>query len=211
MVESRTPSPLLAPLGRLLEEALNQVLALDPQAANVLAPLTGRAIEIRWSGPNLALRATVENGRLRIGPALDSKPDLSLAGPLAGLIKLAFPERAGALPAGKVEMSGDAELAREVARLAGKFSPDFDAPFVRALGPAAGTLVARGLREGLALVRDSGAALARDAALYVREEARDGIAREELSDFLDAVDKLRDDVERMAARVAALGRQDAAR
>jgi len=41
---------------------------------------------------------------------------------------------------------------------------------------------------------------------YLREESRDLIAPGELADFVDAVDVLRDDVERMEARIERLAR-----
>jgi ubiquinone biosynthesis protein UbiJ len=211
MTEPRTPNPLLEALGRLLEQALARIVALDPEAAAALAPLEGRAIELTWSGPELGMRMRVENGAIRVGPPeAGAKPDLSMRGPLAGFAKLAFPGSIGKLATGKVEMSGDAELAREIGKLATKFAPDFDAPFTKALGPAAGTLVARALRQAFDFARGAGEGFARDAALYVREESRDTIAREELEDFLDGVDRVRDDAERLAARIAALAKRGGA-
>ena len=43
------------------------------------------------------------------------------------------------------------------------------------------------------------------AAEYLTEESRDVVPKAELEAFHDDVDALRDDVERMAARVARLG------
>jgi ubiquinone biosynthesis protein UbiJ len=46
--------------------------------------------------------------------------------------------------------------------------------------------------------------LAQSAAEFVTEESRDVVPRAELEAFYDDVDALRDDVERIAARVARL-------
>lgn len=206
MTDPRVPNPLFEILGRLLEQALARVLALDPQAAEAIAPLEGRAIELHWAGPAIGLRATIESGKVKIGPPLaDAKPDLAMRGPLAGFAKLAFPGQLAKLSNAKVEMSGDADLARELAKLSARISPDFEQGLVAAVGPAIGALVARALREGFAAARSAGEGFARDAALYVKEESRDTIAREELEDFLDGVDRVRDQAERLAARIAKLG------
>ena len=84
---------------------------------------------------------------------------------------------AGAPPVGKLRINGDAELARSLQRLAQEFDPDWDAPFVRALGPVLGPQVARVLREGLRQGRRVAGQLARDGADYVTEETRDVVGR----------------------------------
>src|SRR5207342_482323 len=54
-------------------------------------------------------------------------------------------------------------------------------------------------------MREAGGSFATSAAEYVTEESRDVVGRDELNAFHDDVDTLRDDVERIAARVARLG------
>lgn len=56
----------------------------------------------------------------------------------------------------------------------------------------------------MAAARARAGRLAEDTAEYLKTEVRTTIAREELDDFLDAVDALRDDVERAAARIERL-------
>ncbi|HET7844130.1 MAG TPA: SCP2 sterol-binding domain-containing protein [Xanthomonadales bacterium] len=199
-----TPNPVLAVAGRALESVLARVLALDPDAAAALKPLEGRAIELDWRPAGIGLRLRVEDGRLRVGPKGDA-PDLSISGSLAGLLQMALPARDGAgFATGRVQMSGDAELARRVSQLATKFAPDVDAAATQALGPVAGPLLARGLRDAFAWSRESGRTLAEDTVSFLRDERGDLVSGEELTAFADEVDALRDRGERLAARVRAL-------
>lgn len=198
---ARSPNPLLVPLGRALEALLDRALALDPAARDRLAPLEGRHVEMTWTPADLGLRMSVAEGRIAIGPR-QGEADLSLAGTLAGFARLAFPDRAGALPAGKVQMAGDADLARAIGQLAQGFEPDLEAALTRVLGDTRGAIVATTLRDAFAWARRSASTLAVDGADFLREESRDLPTRDEVEAFHADVDRLRDDVERLAARLA---------
>lgn len=202
---AETPNPLLSLAGEALELALNRVVALDPSIGPDLAALEGRRIELGWPAGGLALAVTVRDGRLRVGPAGAAAPaDLAVRGSLAGLVGMLLPRRDGSLPAGKVEIQGDAELARRLERLAREFAPDWEAAFESAFGPSLGLPMARIAREIAEALRRGAGRLAEDTAEYLKTESRVTIAREELDEFLDAVDALRDDVERAAARIERL-------
>lgn len=202
---SKVPNPLLGVLGRALEGALNRVLALDAESAQRMRALESRAIELSWSGAGLGLRIGVRDGRLCVGPLEDAAPDLSVSSTLAGFVGMLFPARADTpLTAGKVQISGDAELARRLEQLVREFEPDIEGAFTRVLGATAGPVLARTLKSGFDWARSSATTLAQDGAEYLRDETGDIVAREELDAFADAVDRVRDDAERLAARVARL-------
>jgi ubiquinone biosynthesis protein UbiJ len=110
----------------------------------------------------------------------------------------------GPAPGGRLRVSGDAELARRLQHLATRFDPDWQLPFVTVFGEVLGVQIAQAVQGALRTARDLGAGLARDAAEYVTEESRDVVPRAELEAFHDDVDQLRDDAERLAARVARL-------
>jgi ubiquinone biosynthesis protein UbiJ len=202
---AQLPLPLVGTilplLGRALEALLDRALALDPASRERLAPLEGRHIELIWAPADLGLRLTVADGRVAVGPR-QGAADLSLAGTLVGFARLAFPERAGALPPGKVQMAGDADLARTIGQLAQGFEPDLEAALGRVLGDTRGAIVATTLREAFSWARRSASTLAEDGADYLKEEARDLPAHDEVEAFHADVDRLRDDVERLAARLA---------
>ena len=200
------PDPLAslrARLGAVLESVLNLALRVDPDLADDLRALEGRAIALTWSGPQWSMRLSVADGRLRVGPN-QGETDLSLATTLTGLIGLLRPGAARSLPAGRVQISGDAELLRRIEQIAKRFAPDWDAAFARHLGPTICPQIGRALADGLRAARDSAQSLAETASEYVREESHDVASRRELEAFADDVDQLRDDVERMQARIARL-------
>jgi len=206
MTDRRTsPFDALKPLaGRALEQALNRLVALDPDTAEALERLGGRRIGLALEAPPVALDITVDNGHLKVGPPTD-EPDLGIRATLSGVLsQLPFLRTPGAPPVGKVRINGDAELARTVQHLAQRFDPDWEKPFADLLGPIIGPQVARVLREAFQAGTGFAKGFSRDAAEYLTEESRDVVAKAELAAFHDDVDDLRDRAERLAARFARL-------
>jgi ubiquinone biosynthesis protein UbiJ len=208
MSDPRTPNPLLRRLGSALEIALNRALALDAQTQAQLATLEGQRIGIDLRGTGLALAIAVQDGRLRVGPHWEKSADLSVRAAPASL--LAFALRRGedaALAPGKVEISGDAELARRMEKLFRGFAPDIEEAFAKTFGDVLGVPLARALQRAFDWSRKSAQALVQDSAEFLREESRDLIAPAEMEQFLDDVDRLRERADRLDARVQNLARR----
>jgi len=198
----------------LLEVALNRALALDAHTQQSLAGLEGRRIGVQLRGANLALAIRVRDGKLAVGPHWEQPADLNVHASPASL--LAFALRRGddsPLPPGKVDISGDAELARRLEKLLRDFQPDVEEAFAKTFGDVLGVPLARAVQRAFAWTRDTAQALAQDSAEYLREESRDLVAPAEMEQFLDDVDGVRERADRLDARVqrlAARARGDAA-
>lgn len=209
---ARPTSPLsgLKPLaGRALESALNRALALDDDTRQALSRLHGRDLALHLSSPPLAMSIRVDGEALRVGPVdAAAEPDLSVRTTIGGLLgQLQGMLGTGddhATPSGRLRIEGDAELARALQRLAQRFDPDWQRPFVAAFGEVLGVQVANAVASALKGARRAGEGFSASAAEYVVEESRDVVGRLELDAFHDDVDVLRDDVERIAARVSRL-------
>ncbi|HEV2607017.1 MAG TPA: SCP2 sterol-binding domain-containing protein, partial [Xanthomonadaceae bacterium] len=131
--------------GRALESALNRLLALDPDTRAALSRLEGHRIQLTMAAPSLAMELTVCDGRLAIGPAnpdsadARSEPDLAVRGTLGGLLaQLPFLRPPTGAPVGKMKIAGDAELARQLQRLAERYDPDWNLPFTDVFGDVLG-------------------------------------------------------------------------
>ena len=195
--------------GRALEAALNRVLALDPDTARrACARSTAGASRSRSKRRRSPCRSRVDGDRLRVGPVERRRePDLGVRATLGGLIaQLPFFKRDDAPPVGRVRITGDAELARRLQRLAERFDPDWQQPFVAVFGDDRSACRSRKARRRPALRRSAAPASrgARRRRIPHRGIARRRSRKAELHAFRDDVDALRDDVERLAARVARL-------
>lgn len=202
---SEALNPLRARLGAVLETVLNLATRIDPDVQADLKSLEGRSAALTWSAPQWSMRLSVENGALKVGPNR-GESDLSLSATLAGVVGLLRPDAKRALPAGRVNISGDVELLRRIEQIAKRFAPDWDAAFARHLGPTIGPQIGRALADALRAANAGARALSETASEYVREESRDVATRTELDGFADDVDRLRDDVDRFEARLNRLAR-----
>lgn len=197
------PQPLRKLAGRALETALNHTLSLDPDTQQKLAALNGRSVQLHLRGPEIALAVTVEDARLKVGPPQDDS-QLKVAATPGSLLAMVFRRDDDGIAPGKVEIAGDAELARRLEKLASKFAPDFEEAFARTFGDVLGVPLAKAVRKGLSHVRDTASHLTEDSADWLRDEARVAMAPGEIEAFLDGVDDVRERSERLASRVQRL-------
>ena len=197
------PQPLRRLAGHALETALNHTLSLDPDTQQRLAALNGRSLQLHLRGPEIALAVTVEDARLNVGPPQDDS-QLRVAATPGSLLAMMFRRDDDGIAPGKVEIAGDAELARRLEKLASKFAPDFEEAFARTFGDVLGVPLAKAVRKGLTHARETATHLTEDSADWLRDEARIAMAPGEIEGFLDGVDHLRERSERLESRVQRL-------
>lgn len=189
-------------LGRALEQALNQMLRMDPQAAEGLSALEGQTVELTWRAPDWGLRLWFQDGRVRVGPR-GAAPALALRANLEGLIGfLPLPGKSAGPTLGKVHVQGDVELAQRLQRWLASLQPEVDAIFSRVFGELYGPGVAHGARATWRGLRHQAELLREDLGDYLREDSGLLVTRLETDEFADAVDQLRDQTERLQARLA---------
>jgi ubiquinone biosynthesis protein UbiJ len=207
---NREPNPLLSRLGRALEAAINRGLALDRDTREQLAKLDGCRIGVELKPLDVALAITVDGDRLRVGPHWQLERDLNLRASPASL--LAFALRNGddsVLPPGKVDISGDAELARQLEKVMRNFRPDIEEAFAQTFGDVLGVPIARAITGAFAWTRDTAKSFALDTAEFLRDETGDLVATPQAEEFYDDVDALSERADRLEARIK--GAEHAAR
>jgi ubiquinone biosynthesis protein UbiJ len=196
--------------GRALETALNRAVALDAETAQKLIALNGRSVQLHLRGPELTLRIDVEQGKLKVGPGADDS-SLRVAASPASLLAMALRRNDDGVAPGKVEIAGDADLARRLEKLASQFSPDFEEAFAQTFGDVLGVPIARAVRAAFGHGKESARHFTEDTADWLRDEQRIALAPGEVDAFLDGVDTVRERAERLEARLARLERASAER
>ena len=197
-----------------LAEFANATLDLDPAGAARLAALDGTRVLIRTSAPTLApvisgeptggatdlvfsLKVSGERLRLFYGP-IDA-PDVIVTGSPTVLIGWALSRGRNRAPGLRID--GDSHRLDALAEIVRTFTPDLARPLGRLFGAegasqllGAAELAFAGLRS---VIEGAGAGLKQGSAQWFA-------TREGLQAFLDELDELRIDVDRLAARVAAV-------
>jgi ubiquinone biosynthesis protein UbiJ len=191
---------------RPFETMLNRRIAASSRARRLLAELAGRSMELRFTATPFRVRLAADAEALSLRPAGDEPADAAIEGTPLSFLRVATGDAAKSIRAGGMDVKGDAEIAEGFRRLLDAARPDLEEELSRVTGDAAAHYLAGFARDALAFGRRAGDTLARNAAEYLTEESRDLPVRLEVEEFLEDVDRLREAVDRLDARVAALMR-----
>ena len=198
----------------MLEWAINRALGADPEVREFLEEIEGDRIRIVSEPVPGTLDIAVRGQRVMVsrpdGPEGEDAEtaDVTIRGSLPALARLLSRRDAtdDAMPEG-VSVSGDLSIARHLRRLARSYRFDWEEVLSRYLGDAGAHEAARGARAAGRWTCGAAGTLSRDLAEYLVEESALVAGTPALVRFCDAVDEVRDDVERLEARIAALSRR----
>ena len=195
-------TPLLAPF----ESLVNRNIGASTPARALLRSLAGRSFAVEVGAPGGArLRLRLAASELGLKAAQSDDPaDATVAGTPLGLLALLAGRAGGRLATGSATVTGDADVAQAFEKLLGLARPDPEEELARFVGEIPAHHAANAARVALDFGRRAGASLTRSVAEFLTEESRDLVPRAELDAFAADVDRTRDDVERAAARLAAL-------
>ena len=201
MSQSPLPDAALA----ILETAINHYIALDPEAAGRLAPLAGYIIAFEFKGFGSRLYFIPGPEGFQIFGDYDAEPDCLLRGTPLALARLGMSGRKeDALFSGQVKIEGNTALAQRFGDCMAGLEIDWEEQLSRLTGDSVAHAVGRRLRAAGRWGQGSLVTLGQDLKEYLQEEGRLLPTRYEIDQFLAAVDRLRDDGERLAARVERL-------
>lgn len=191
-----------------LENVLNRGLPRSPRAQQLCAELAGRRIAIEAPAlARLLVESTGNSLRItRVGPPADAEV---VGGPLS-LLALGSGPPDAPLSRGEIEVRGDAELAQKFRELARLLAPDPEEELSILVGDVAAHRIGRLTRGALDWSRNAAVTLLQDVGEYFSHERADLIPREEGEQFLRGVDALREDVDRLDARLELLQQRLAA-
>jgi ubiquinone biosynthesis protein UbiJ len=191
-------------LATTIETALNRGLPLSPRAQGLCRELAGRKLAIEV--PEIA-RVLVEStgDMLRVtrgGGAADAEVR---GGPL-GLLALSADDTPAVLQLRGVEIRGDAAIAERFRELGMLLRPDLEEVLARLAGDVPAHQIGHFARLALAWSRGAARTTLTNIAEYLAHERRDLVPRNEGEQFLRGVDALREDVDRLQARLDLLMR-----
>ncbi len=190
-----------------LESILNRNLAQSASAKELLRKLEGKVFAIDVTGMPLKIYLRVADQRLAVSLKHEGVSDAVISGTALGLAKMIGAHPESSVRAGSVRIEGDAEIAQAFRDLLARAQPEFEEELSRVVGDVAAHQIGRTVRGVLDFGRRTGATFTQNVGEYLQEEGRDVPSRAEMNEFLEAVDRLRDDVARAEAKLALLERR----
>lgn len=190
-----------------VEVALNRTLWLDRGVLEDCARLEGRTIALHAADLDWTfVIEPIANG-VRVSAESETRPDVRVSAPTLRLMRLALSTVSGreGLPTG-LEIAGDTELLNRFNALLLRVGFDPEELAAKVIGDGAAHRLVGGLKSFFGWGRNAADRLSLDTAEYLTEETGDLARAADIEEWMDAVDGLREDVDRFEARLAALER-----
>ena len=200
---------LFAALTATLETAFNAWLALDAQthgnARSRLQALQGKLICLHISNPDVQLYFLPTADQVRVTTRYAAAPDVTIHGSALGLMRLSASNDAGkAMLEHGIKIDGDMGLGNHFSQILREIDVDREELLSRAVGDVVAHHLGQVVRNAQGWLGDSSHAMRLNTQEYLQEEARVVPADAEIRQYLDAVDTLRADTDRLEARLKRL-------
>ncbi|MDX1506704.1 MAG: SCP2 sterol-binding domain-containing protein [Woeseiaceae bacterium] len=195
----------LETLLRPLASAINRNIAEVTRARELCAELDGTTVAVRVRDSSLAMTIAVGEDGIALSRKFDREPDVVITGSLLTLARLASSDGQPAVGSRQLDLSGDIDKAQAFQKLLACARPDIEEELSRVIGDVAAHGLGEFARGVGQWAREARTTMAGNLREYLQEESGDVPSRDEVDAFASAVNALRDDVERLAARIERLG------
>lgn len=190
---------------QILEVAINNYLALDPEISQRLSSLHGAVIGFDFTGTGIQIYFIPnQTGQVQLLSQIEGAADCLIKGSPISLLRSSNDENAEQVFSGDVEIVGNASLAQKFTQILKQVDVDWEEQLSKISGDVIAHQIGNVFRNADNwFVRFNQTSKA-NLQEYLQEEARLLPGIYELENFYDDVDQLRDDTERLAARIARL-------
>ena len=195
----KSPISLLAPIA---SEIGGRLLQTDPTTLKRLAELEGKVISLDFSGTDIHIFMFPSADGIRLADDWDGEVDVHMTGKPFDLIKMGASGKAPVTP-GKVNVriEGDLHVGQQFKKILDDMQIDWEELLSQYIGDIAAHHGSNLIRSIGSHVRQAVISTAQNASEYVRYEARMIPADWRVEEFIDDVDKLREDVDRISIRI----------
>lgn len=205
----------------MLEKVINSYLALDPEVLDKLSAFKGKVIKLEITGLKITgmgitglgvgdseevaykeLYLFPSDTGIEVRVSHDAPADTVLRGTPVSLFKMGLVSNvANLLLKGEVDIRGDTRLGHQFKNLFSQMDIDWSEPLAGLVGDGLAYQLHQSGKKFEQWSKDTVKSVSTSCAEYLQEESRDVVTETELNIFNDAVDRLRDDVDRLQARV----------
>ena len=181
------------------ELAINAALAQDTETQAKFAAFSQRSIAIEISDLNKTIFVLVQQEQLKLTPTQEQPADLTITGQALTLIKLGSDP--DSLFSADIEIHGDVQFAKQLRDLIEGFDFDWEQQLARVTGDTLAYPLAHSIRQLNNWVKNSHISVQLNVAEYLREESQILPDQSQIKEYLSDIDTLRDDTDRLTARI----------
>jgi ubiquinone biosynthesis protein UbiJ len=185
-----------------LETLLNQALRLDPTSLHALSKLSGKIIRIEISGMSFTL--FIDNQGITVLSDYDGEVDVRIGGAPFTLLRLLLQNEITLSNNPEVTINGEIGTAQQLLSILKGLDIDWEEQLAQGLGDIPAHQLSTLFRQCQNYTRERINTLQLNMSEYLQEESGHLPGNAEIEVFLDAVDTLRNDVERLEQKVQRL-------
>ena len=187
---------------RQIEKLVNRALDLDEETLYELGQLNGKIIAFEFKRTGLTIYLFPSVNGLAIHTACENKPDVLIKGTPTNFIMMMASSRKNSISLQTdMQVIGDMVLAQQFQKIMQNIEIDLEEPLAKWVGDTMAYQIGKFVRGTSRFATNTSKTLAMDLSEYLRFEAEmlpDDMLVEE---FTDAVDLLREDVDRFEQQV----------
>lgn len=189
----------------LLSEVGSRLLQSDPTTLERLGELDGKVIALDFESTDVTLYMFPTLAGIRLRNEWDGEIDVHMKGTPAELLKMGVAGKSPITP-GKinVKLEGDLHVGQQFKKILDEMQIDWEELLSQHVGDSAAHHTSRFVRGMHKRIREAVKVTAMNTSEYLRFEAEILPADWRVKEFIDDVDKIREDVDRMAIRVERL-------
>lgn len=185
-----------------LEIALNHALRFDMESHEKLQRFANRSIRIDITNLNIAVIGRFTEERILLETAEEHVADLMIKADSFALLKLV--QQPDSLFSNQIQIRGDVQFAKQLQDWQQHFDFDWEQQIARVTGDTLAYPLAQSLRRGFDWLNYNRSEFEQSLAEYLREESQYLPDKSQTERFMQNVDLLRADTERLEARIKRL-------
>lgn len=199
-------------LERIVEDLANRVLSMDPTAAQRLALLHGATVLVAFDGAPLpSLLFGFDNEVISVERVSATEQsdhyDLRLNATPIAYLRAGLADETSDLTAYGIHVSGDIDVATRFTALVKQLDIDWEDELAQRVGDVPARALSVFAARGKDWSRQAKAAMTDNIGEFLTEESGEVPMRSDVENFLDEVDVMRNQVDSIEARIAALERK----
>lgn len=193
-------------LAAAIETTVNQLIHLNPAHQNTLQRLQGKIVRVEVTGLFLQFNLVAESNGLIIMSEYDGQVDAVISGAPFSLLNLSLQTQPNLANHPDIQIEGDIRLVQQLTQLIKQLPIDWEEYIAQIVGDIPAHQFGNAMRQCGDYTRERMTSYESNISEYLQEELKYLPAPPEVEHFLNTIDQLRDDTERLTLRVQKLQR-----
>ena len=188
-----------------LEKLINQYIKCDADYLHFLTPLVDKTLCVKVFHPPLTLHLEFTADSIKCLHCCYVEPNCTIRGESLSFLKLAHNKEAS-ITTSNVDIEGDMQVAQDFADLCHNINIDWEEMLANVVGDRAAHSAGSAARKATSIGSQCKEKIQTDLQEFLHHESKTFPTRIEVDKFLDKIDTLRHDVDRLTARFSELNR-----